>query len=143
MADDTVLPDYIAGIIGIMLADSDINTLVGNKIYGLVFPRDEINNMPQNMITVASIGGTPIFNHMQLNFNVIEVRCYGSTYYEAWRVHIATHSLLKNISRQTHDKLLVHSVLPVNGPISLRDPEFEWPNVLSTWRLFVAEAPVT
>lgn len=139
----TVLPDYIAGIIALMKDNGDIKDLVGTDVYGMELPRAEVNNMAQKLIVVSSVGGDPVYHHMKLTWNIVEVRCYGETYYEAWRLHNAAHAFFKGLNRVTYDTLLLHTAIPVNGPITLQDPKFEWPVVLSTWRLLAAEAAVT
>lgn len=139
----TVVPDLLSGIVALMRADVNISDMVGTKVYGMELPRREINSMPQKLIIVSTIGGWPQYGHMQLNRNIVEVRCFGEDYKAAWEVYTATHLFFKNLNRQVYDTLLVHAATPVNGPISLQDPRFEWPNMLTTWRLLVAEAPVT
>jgi len=69
--------------------------------------------------------------------------CYGETPFEADQVRRVVHGALKAIKRVIQGGTLIHHVLPAGGPISLRDPDGDWPLEFQAWDVLTAETVVT
>lgn len=140
-----MIQDPVETTVTILEGITEVNTLVSGKIVGGEIKQADIVSMPQKYAVVAfagpSAGGynsgyLPI---IQVN---LDVRCYGETLYEAAKVHRAVYEGLKYFRRGVQNNSLVHSFVPVAGPIQTWDPDGHWPMIVGTYTITMAERAV-
>lgn len=148
-----MIPDPLGALRTILGLDANITALVTTapaaaRIFVGELPEVEAQAQPRSAVLVQPAGGLPEPGTAQLAQPRIDVRCYGRTPNEAWRLSLQVHESLKAIQRRiatatsSGDKALIHSATPSGGPTLLRDNDGQWPMVLRTYTLFVSEVAV-
>jgi len=126
--------DPLEKIRDLLVADTTLNTLVSGRIYaGEAEPPNSANYTP-------SLGGCVTFNatggqtHYENGFYEprVQVKCWGADMQEAMTVF---RTLFDAVDNQV-GYAVMHGRLD-SGPINLRDPQSDWPYVLSFWRMKV------
>ena len=140
-----MIQDPVETTVMILEGVTEVNTLVNGHIAGGEIKQAVIPSMPQKYAIVAFAGASaggynsgylPI---IQVN---LDVRCYGETLYEAVKVHRAIFAGLKYFRRDVQNNSLVHSYVPVAGPIQSWDPDGHWPMVVGTYTVTMDERAV-
>lgn len=137
------MPDAIALAVAYLRGLPAVTSLVSTRIYGNELHRSIETQMPIKVIVIRASGGRPDDGYLPLGRPRIDVRCYGETPIEAMRVHREAYWALKSLRRFTNGDGLLHSATPESGAINLREPGGDWPFVLSTHILRVAEESLT
>lgn len=132
------IPDVIKALVAHLKEDVPTNTAASGRIFGAELPRGETANMPRASIVLRSAGGPSNRGTLTLEDLRIDMRCYGATAFEANRLYRTAYTALRFGQRIVQGDTLVHSATPESGPISLREPELEWPFELSSWRVKLA-----
>jgi hypothetical protein len=115
--------DLLTALLEYMKADSDIMTLVGDRVYGEALPREEIANMPRHNLVIVSAGGPeaqktdPVFSQR------FDVWSYGYSLYEAGVLDRIAYAVVKNIMRETVGDVLIHSAALSGGPTPYVDAD--------------------
>lgn len=135
--------DVLPALRAILLADADVAALVGTRIYGERVNEADIGQGPNTQqaieLSLEPSGVGRRFNNLALQQVGVELRCYGPTPYEAREVWRHAHQCLKRAIRSTMDDVIIHSINPDMGPVSIIDPDTEWPVVWELWSVIAAE----
>lgn len=140
------VPDPVTAIVAFLRADAEVSALVGTRVFGGELPDAESVSMPRKAAVVSAIGspaGVGTRSLVEAGTVRMDVRSYGETPYEAIRVHWAVYEALKHMSRTVQDGTLLHDAVIEGGPLSLRDPDTDWPFALGSYRVLAAEVAVT
>lgn len=137
-------PDFIEALRSYLLADADVVAATSSRVYGAELPQAEVINQPRGAIVLRAQGGGNLFgrSYIEINDPRVDILCYGSTPYQAGVVHNAMHPVLKQMRRNVQGSCLLHWAHPTTSPLSLRDPDAEWPMVLSVWQVLYSEREV-
>jgi hypothetical protein len=139
----TAAPDPMDALLTFLLTDTDLAADVGELVFGSKLPPEIVGGMPQRCILLLLAGGSGD-DDGYLRFGRIrfDVRTYGDTDAAARILHLLAHRVLKNLNRRVSAGVLLHAATRVGGPIADREPNTDWPFVLSTYQLGYGEAVV-
>lgn len=147
-------PDYLGALKTALLLDGAITAASGGHVYIGELPRETAGGvafstlMPRTAVLVQPAGGGVERGHAKLAYPRIDVRFYGKTPNEGWRLMLVVHDYLKALTRKvaatssTGERALIHSVTPVSHGTQLRDADGDWPMTLRTYELVVSETAV-
>lgn len=134
------VPDPIGALVAFLKADADVAGEVGTRVFGGELPRGETASMPRKAIVLTPSGGGFIGSGYQEYGDIrVDLHCYGETPKEANDVWRAVHPALKQLRRALQGPCLLHWARPAGGPLTLRDPDADWPFTLATYQILVAE----
>lgn len=111
----------------------------GGRVFAGSLPRTEVASMPRAGVLLRAAGGPTQPAHAPLVIVRVDVHAYGATPYAAMTMHWAAFGALRDLTRLTIAGTLLHSCVPETGPFSQTDPDTEWPEVVSSWRVTAAE----
>jgi hypothetical protein len=134
-----MIPSPISIVVGLLDAESGLT-----RIYGGQLPDREIISMPRQTVVVRGAGGSILFGNdfMELGDVRLDIFNYGATPREADATAWIVHRVMKHSKRYTAANGLFHWAKPTNSGMNLRDPDTEWPYVLSSWQVLVSEKEV-
>jgi len=137
------IPDPLVAVRSYLVANAGVSALAGTRVFVAELPSAEADSMPRGAVVLSAAGGAQsgpgARSHVEAGTTRIDVRCYGSSHVEASALHYAVLTALKAIGRTFVDGTLLHSCVVEGGPFSLREPDVDWPLVLSTYSLLAAE----
>lgn len=137
------IPDPLVAVRTYLLADAGVSAIASTRVFAAELPSTEASNMPRAAVVVTAAGGGQASlgarSHVPVGSIRMDVRCYGETPAAASALHYAVLSALKAIGRTFVDATLLHSCVVEGGPFNLREPDVDWPLVLSTYSLLAAE----
>ncbi len=134
----TQIVDVKAAIIAFLLADADVITEVGIRVYGDELPREDTDSMERKAVVVASAGGSPpgyAASSLPLEAQRLDLFSYGGTPFEAEKVRRAVYGALKSIDRVKKSNVLIHWANPAGGVAAGRDPDGDWPFKWDSWQV--------
>lgn len=131
--------DPIAAIRTVLLADPAVTALVDTRVHGGEVPAAEVKNMARACVVLNPSGGPGGEGYNEFGKQRIDTLCYGATLMEAWQVHLAVYTVLKQLRRQKAANVLLHSADPASKGASGRDPVTQWPVTLSSWLVLASE----
>lgn len=139
-----MIPDLIGALVTALKADSGVAAVVGTRVFGGHLPDSETSSMPRACVVIQYAGSPNIYGSgaQEYGDKRVDVRSYGATPFEANRLWRTVHPALKTLTREVHSQTLVHWVKPVGGPNDLREPDTDYPFVLSTWWVLMSEIAV-
>lgn len=136
-------PDPIAGLVAYLKADAGVAATVGTAVYGTRLPAGVASGTtPPSAVVVAAAGGLGEGGDAPLMRPRVDVRCYGTTAAGAMAAWAAAFAALRALKRRSHASALLHAAVQEGGPLSLFDPDTDWPFVVSSWLVLVGEEPV-
>jgi len=131
--------DVLQAVINWLLAQSEVSTLVGTRIYGNRVPRGTIEAEdtfhPQKMLVVRQAGGSAKSDLLCTDDQTITILCYGESDFEADSVRRAVWEKFVNLSRVRQDTVLLYHINPTGGAVPLVDPDIVWPGVAQNFSL--------
>lgn len=138
------MPSVISALISFLKADSEVNTISSGRVFGGELPQAEVISMPRTAIVLRQSGGGFMSgrSYIEINDPRVDILCYGSTPSQADAVYRAMHPALKQMRRNVRGNCLLHWAHRTTSPLSLRDPDAEWPMVLSVWQVLYSEREV-
>lgn len=133
--------DYVAGLVALLRASEPLQLLVEDRIYGMELPRDTstTSEMPRAALVVNPSGGLGIASYAQITRPRIDLRAYGSTPGTALKALLAAHDVLKYAKNSIAAGVKFYGVTLLSAPVNLREPDTEWPLVVSSWEMLVNE----
>lgn len=142
--------DPLLALIAFLKADSTIDDLTNGRVFGVELPEKDtatsfaIENMPIGAIVLRPSGGAQLIGNAYQRFGDgrVDVVCYGAKPRSARTLYLAAHGALKHLKRSTWAECVLHWARPAGGPLSLRDPDTEWPFTLSVWQVLANELAV-
>lgn len=138
------VPDPLAALVAFVAGDAEVAALVGARVFGQELPAGEVQQMPRPCVVLQTAGGFGERGEAPVQRVRVDARCYGRTLHEAMQVHLAVYGALrKRLLRSQQGDALLHSAILEGGPSPLRDPDADWPFVLSSWQIIAADEPVT
>ena len=126
------IPDPIADIRALLVADAGVSALVGERVYHSELPESESPNMPQQAVVVAQAGGPGRPKKLKTRTIRLDTICYGATLYESLQLHLVVREALETLSVPTGS---VKSVETVSDGQNARDPLKQWPVCFASYRL--------
>lgn len=136
--------DPVLAVIAKLKADVGIAALVGARVFGDEIPEGETASMPRKCIVVEPAGGTQSFGGGYQNFGDerLDIRCYAETPYQAGVLQRLVHTAMKHMTREVHEGTLLHWATRSAGPLSLRDPDANWPFRFESYQVLYGETEV-
>ena len=141
-------PDPIVALVSYLKSIQDVSNLAGPRVYGAEMP-DSVNAvMPKKVVVLRRAGGGILIGsgggggYLRVGDFRLDVRCYGETPFEAARLSLVVQEALKQMRRNVQGSALLHWANPSGGPLSLRDPDAEWPLEFSSWQVLSSEQEV-
>ncbi len=124
--------DFLAGVF-------DLFQLVDTRIFAIDLPAPQSRSMPRAALVLSPAGGLPSDDFVRIAGIRFDLLCYGKTPLEADSVRRVAHEALKQMSRKTHQDVILHSAVLSSGPTFFRDQDTEWPMAVETWMVRAAE----
>lgn len=141
-------PDPLPAVRLYLATDAAVSALVTTapsaaRVYVGDLPGPE--GMPRRAVVVSAAGGPPSMDFVRLGRVNFDVRAYGESGYHARRVHFAVLEALKHLERVVVTvpgigAILLHTIVPLTGPLELRDPDTSWPFAFSSYRVLASES---
>lgn len=137
-----MIPDAVAALVAFLKQDVELQGLLGTRVYGGELPASVTGSMPTEAVVVSPAGGLGVIGSAYQEYGDVrlDVNCYGSTPNKAHEIWRCVHPLLKQMQRTSVSGTLLHWAKPAGGPLSLRDPDTDWPYNFSSWQVLAAEA---
>ncbi len=141
-------PDYLGALRTALLLDGAVTAAAAGRVFVAELPDGEAASMPRVAVLIQPAGGLPERGRTKLAYPRIDVRCYGRTPNEGWRLMLVVHEYLKALTRKvaaassTGERALIHDVSAVSHGSQLRDADGDWPMTLRTYELVVSETAV-
>jgi len=137
------MPDSLEALVTYLRNDDGVASLCEGRVWRPELPNAD--GMPQPTVVVRRSGGGVLVgagSYLSVHDERIDINAYGSTPGEAAKVSSAVFAALKSLRRQVSDETLVHWAIPEMAPMSLRDPDTEWPYEVSSWQVLISEVEV-
>ena len=109
-----------------------------DRVFGEEVPSKEAKNMPRACTLVKTAGGVAQ-DFVTIGRTRIDVRTFGETPYQARTEYLKVYDLLKSAKAQAMDDVWFLSAVMESGPLSMRDPDTQWPYVMSIWNVMSRE----
>jgi hypothetical protein len=134
-----------------LLDDSEINALVGGRIYAFELPDTEADDMPRKVILINDAGsGLQDSSYRNIDWTLKDIRCHGETMYESTVVYDTVKAKLKALKRtlitgmvdaqlNPLPDIFLYSAVPVAGRFTSREPDTDWPTSFGTFNIMVSE----
>lgn len=118
-----------------------LQALVNGRAFAPELPYGEGENLPGGCIEFQYSGGASIGQGARSRGRRttvrVDVKCYGSTLWEAERVHWAVYDVLTLLERTVVADTIIEDAVASGGPIPQRDPDTDWPYVLGVYDISV------
>jgi hypothetical protein len=101
--------------------------------------------MPIECVVLRASGGPPTYGSgtLELNDQRLGIFCYGATPHLAYNLYGAVYNALKNLTPSIHKSTYVHWAKPEVKGTNLRDPNLQWPYVLSSWQVLASDLTIS
>lgn len=138
------MTDVVEALRAVLLADSNLAELVSIRIFDTELPVSNDLSMPEKCVVIRAAGGANTFGRgtLQLNDGRVNFISYGETPHLAATVDGAVFSVLKPMTARVSFKTYLHWAKQIAGPIPLRDPDYQWPYVTSSWQILASDITV-
>lgn len=141
--------DIVAAVRQMLLDDIAIADLVDDRVWGTHLDRPEVASMPRKNIVISLGGSVPSAgsnSYIRVQRMRLDIRTYGEDGYEARRVWLLVNDFMKAITPTTvtlvDGGVRVHNAVESAGPISMVDPDTDWPSVVATWAVHYSEVAI-
>ena len=126
------IPDPIAELRTLLLADTAVAALVGTRVFHSELPESESANMPRQAVVLALAGGPGRHKTLKVRGLRLDTICYGATLYESYELHQAVREALETFPPPSG---AVKSAEVVSDGQNARDPLKQWPVCFASYRL--------
>ena len=137
-----IIQDGLGALITYLRAQSDISTLLGNRVYGLELLALDADEMPRKAIVLNHAGGVGENSYADIFKLRIDFFCYGETPYEAQETWRTLRPILRDMERNTAASTVLYNAQHSAGPVYLRSQDTEWPLIIDTWLIAMQETVV-
>lgn len=142
------IPDVLSAVRVVLRADTAVTAIVpAGQIYAGEMPQTESVLQPRAAVILALAGGRSDYGYAQIGRRRMDVRCYGTTPFEAMKLANQVYESLKGLQRRRVTSgapvitpTLIHGINVESGPTPLRDADGDWAMVLTTFEIVAAEA---
>ncbi len=123
-----------------LLADTAINTMLGDRVFAIDLPKSEAAFMPRQCVVIKPSGGASFQpgSYIDHEFQTVDVFSYGETPFEAEAVRNAVNDAFRLMRRNTTEQTLIHWVQPAGGWASNRDSDADWAYGFQSFQAFYA-----
>lgn len=137
-----ILRDVMPSIRAFLLADADVATNTGSRVYSGELPETQTDAMTERALVLQPAGGSYPTSYQALAKQRIDLRCYGQTYAGARRVWLAAYGALNFMTRNIPDTtilpelddpgdapgaVMLESAKCDGGPVHRRERMTDWP----------------
>jgi hypothetical protein len=129
--------DFADSLAGYLRAYPGVNALAGVRVYPAELPAEQADDQPRYAVVVVPMGGSGPASDERWLMPKIDVTCYGATPKQARTLWLAVGAALQELRRAVWAGCLLHSAIPLAGPIQMRHPETHWPMVWGSWQVTV------
>ena len=133
------IPDPIADIREVLLADAAVEALVGTRVFHSELPESESASMPRQAVVVAQAGGSGRPKTLKTRAIRLDTICYGATLYEAQRLHDTVREAVETLARTSGS---VKAIETVSDGQNGRDPLKQWPVCFASYRVLTTTTPI-
>ena len=126
------IPDPIADIRALLVADAAVSALVAERVFHSDLPESESSSMPRQAVVVAQAGGPGRHKKLKTRSIRLDTLCYGATLYESLQLHLVVREALETLARTSGS---VKSVEMVTDGLNGRDPLKQWPVCFASYRV--------
>ena len=135
------LPDPLAAVRKILLADAELAALVGTEIFVGELPDIySKSSPPKGAVVIAAAPGTSNqFGCAKLGTNSVDLRSYGTNSTNAHDVGRAVLQVLKFLDRTKTAEGTVLSTSPTNDGLYTRDPNTDWPVWIQSYSILAPQ----
>lgn len=126
------IPDPIADIRALLVADPTVSALVSDRAYLHELPESESPNMPQQAVVLTQAGGPGRPKTLKTRTIRLDTICYGATLHESYQLHQAVREVVEALARRSNS---VISVETVSDGQNARDPLKQWPVCFASYRV--------
>jgi len=138
-----MVPDVASALRVLLRADTAVTAIApAGQIYAGEMPQTESAAQPRAAVIVANAGGPAGRGYVRLGRRRVDVRCYGTTPFEAMRLANQVYESLKALQRlriASPTPTLIHAVNVEGAPSPFRDADGDWPAVITTFEVVAAE----
>jgi len=124
------LPDPIADLRTLLLADSGVAAIAGTSVYGGELPEPQAATAPAAAVVLRPSGGIGRLKTMKTRTIRIDTVCYGQTLKDSWTLHLAVREALETLARPTG---CVKSVEMASEAANARDSVKQWPTCYASY----------
>lgn len=132
------IPDPIAEIRTLLIADSSVNSLVSGRVYGDEIDQADQANMPRAVVVLRESGGPGRLGLTLYRRTRIDTLCYGKDLSESALLHRYVREVLETMDRPTGT--LFTAEVSSDGKNG-RDPETQWPVSIASYLVLSATDP--
>jgi hypothetical protein len=130
--------DFADSLVGFLRADGAVNALASTRVYAAELPVSEAATMPRYAVVVEPLGGSGPASQTPTWSPRLDITCYGATPKQARMLWFALAQALQDLRRAVYAGCLLHSAIPLMGPLQTRHPETHWPLVWGSWQMIVS-----
>lgn len=134
------IPDPLIMLRTYLLTVSAIATAVANRIYNEELPAAEASLMPRPAIVLSAAGG-PGSDWLRTLETRVDVRCYGAKPIDARALAFLLYDTLAWASPRDMGSGRAYKVEPETMPLSLRDPDTDWPFATTSYLVTTSREP--
>lgn len=132
------IPDPIAELRTLLLADTNVASLAGTRIYGDEIEETDQTDMPQATVILREAGGPGRVAYNLYRQTRIDTLCYGATLSESAQLHRYVREVLETMNRPTGT--LFSAEVSSDGR-NARDPDTQWPLCIASYLVMSATDP--
>lgn len=131
------IPDPIAELTDMLLADTAVVALVDENVFGGELPVELNVSMPVAAVVLSPAGGPGRRRALKLRRTRVDTTCYGPTLEDAWALHTAVREALENMARTS---TLLDVETSSDGSLA-RDATTQWPTCYASYLVLSAIDP--
>ena len=124
------LPDPIADLRTLLLADPGVAALAGESVYGGELPEAQATVAPAVAVVIRPAGGIGRLKLMKTRMIRVDTICYAATLKDSWTLHLAVREALETLGRPTG---CVKSVEMAAEAANARDSAKQWPTCYASY----------
>lgn len=134
--------DIIGAVAAYLKTDAHVAELIEDRLFIGRIPHAQVEAedtfRPRKMIVIRQAGGVGKRDLLPIDFQRMDVICYGETMFDADSVRRAVWDVLTRLDRVRSGDVLIHHVNPVSGALSSVDPDIVWPIVVQSYQVLAA-----
>lgn len=131
------IPDTLAELTDMLLADTAVIALADENVFGGELPTELNVSMPVAAVVLSPAGGPGRRRALKLRRTRIDTTCYGPTLEAAWALHAVVREALENAARTA---TLLDIETSSDGALA-RDPVTQWPTCYASYIVLAAIDP--
>lgn len=124
------LPDPIADIRTLLLADAAVAAIAGTRVFGGEIPENEAAAMPEATVVVKAAGGPGRPKFMKIRRIRVDTICYAATLHDSKQLHDAVREALETLDRPSGS---VKSIEIASEALNARDQVKQWPTCYASY----------